>query len=206
MTGPKRSPKRPLTMADITDGERMHLELCVHEAGHAVAGVTLGAQLRSAVVVNSRVWGVDGLTTFAAGLPPWRDAEVAYAGPWSQAKFRSGGRRPTQRQVYAVLSGSGHKDERAMCAAATGADVYDDPFSRARLAVPPLVEMTWPAVVSVAKLLHRNGEVHHDDVLAALGCDDGGGPTSTQLAGIRSGFRSVPSLSTKNAKQPVPAG
>jgi hypothetical protein len=213
-TTTKPKPKRPLTWADITDRERWHLKLAIHEAGHAVAGVVLGAQLRSAVVVNSRVVGVEGLTSFDHDtLPRWRQPEVAYAGPYSQARFRSGPRRPTQRQVYAVLGGSGHKDERALIAAAAADPLGGDSLSQAR-AVVPLIERCWPAVVRVAQLLHRDGEVTQDDVLAALGVDDGGGLTSTQLAGIRSGCRSVPpitdaqraSASTKTKRQPVPTG
>jgi hypothetical protein len=179
MTKPKRG--RKLTMADITPREREHLELCIHEAGHAVAGVVLGAQLRSAAVISSRVWRTEGSTTFA-DAPLGRDAELAYAGPWSQARWRAG-RRPTMRQLFVLLNGSGYKDERALIAAG-------GPHLGA--SVEPLIESCWPAVIRVAQHLHRHGEATQDDVLAALGCDDGGGPTSVQLAGIRSGCRSVP--------------
>ncbi|MGV7518138.1 hypothetical protein PJM49_26465 [Mycobacterium kansasii] len=188
MPRPKRG---PLTLADLTTRERNHLELCVHEAGHAVAGVVLGAQLRSAAVTNSRVWGTDGLTSFADS-PHGRDPEIAYAGPWAQARWRVG-RRPNQREVFAVLSASGYKDERVLIASG---GTHLGHF------VTPLVERAWPGVIRVAQQLYRAGEATHADVLAALGITDGGGPTSVQLANLRAGMRPVPPLGTK---QPVNA-
>lgn len=185
-------PKRPLTLADLTPREREHLEVCVHEAGHAVAGVALSAQLRSAVVTSSRIWGVEGLTTFS-DRPHGRDPEIAYAGPWSQARWCAG-RRPTQRELFTVLKAGGHKDEQALIASGG---------THLGLSVVPLIEMTWPAVVSVAQVLHREGEARHEHVLAALGVDDGGGTGSVQLASLRAAMRPVPPLSAP--KRPVPA-
>jgi hypothetical protein len=190
MTGTKRG--KP-TLAEITPRERWHLELAIHEGAHAVAGVVLGAQLRNAVVINSRVTGVEGRTNFA-DRPHGRDPELAYCGPYAQAKFRAGGGRPTQRQVLAVLKAGGYKDDRVLIAAGG---------THLGLSVVPLLERCWPAVVRVAQQLHRAGEVTEADVLAALGVDDGGGRTSVQLASIRSGCRAVPPITTK--KQAVPA-
>lgn len=170
-----------LTLADITARERAHLETCIHEAGHAVAGVVLGAQLRTAVVTNSDFWGVNGTTNFA-DRPHGRDPEIAYAGPWATARWRAGG-RPTQRQVLAVLKAGGYKDDRVLLA--SGGTHLGAP-------VAPLLERAWPAVVRVARKLHDVGEVTEADVLAALGVTDGGGLTSVQLAGLRSGCRAVP--------------
>ncbi|MGH3556412.1 hypothetical protein [Mycobacterium sp.] len=183
---------RKLTLADITVREREHLELSIHEAAHAVAGVVLGAQLRNAVVTNSRLWGVDGRTNFA-DRPHGRDPEIAYAGPWAQARWRAGS-RPSQRQVFAVLRAGGYKDDRALIAAGG---------TYLGTGVTPLLERCWPAVTRVAQQLHRSGEVTESDVLAALGVDDGGGRSSVQLAAIRSNCRSVPPITTK--KQAVPA-
>ncbi|GFG68097.1 hypothetical protein MKUB_55870 [Mycobacterium kubicae] len=187
MTGAKR---KPLTLADITARERWHLELAIHEAAHAVAAVALGGTIRNAVVSNSRVMGVEGLTT-VTDMPRGRESEIAYSGPWAQARFRAG-RRPTQRDVFSILSRGAWKDDRALTAA--GGTHLGTP-------VVPLMERCWPAVVAVAKKLHRDGEVHQEDVLAALGVTDGGGRTSVQLAGLRSGTWSVPN----NTKKPVPA-
>lgn len=174
-----------LTLADVTPREREHLELCVHEAGHAVAGVALGGQLRSAVVTNSRVMGVRGLTAFAE-TPHGRDPEIAYAGPWSQARW-SAGRRPTQRQMYALFDGGGRGDCDTLSLAGG---------TYLGMSVTPLIERAWPAVIRVAQQLHQAREATQADVLAALGVTDGGGPTSSQLAGLRSGCRAVPALTT----------
>jgi hypothetical protein len=185
MTRPKRG---RLTLADVTARELDHLQTCVHEAGHAVAGVVLGARLRSAVVTSGRVWRTEGLTTFA-DRPYGRDAEIAYAGPWSQARWRAG-RRPTQRELYAVLDGTGYRDERALIASGG---------THLGHSVTPLIERCWPAVIRTAQVLHRGGEASEADVLAALGVTDGGGATSVQLASIRSGCRAVPPLAAKAA-------
>lgn len=179
----KARPKPPLTLADITTKQRNHLELCVHEAGHAIAGVVLGAQLRNAVVTTSRVWPDEGLTSFS-DRPHGRDPEIAYAGPWAQARWRAG-RRPTQREVYAILDAGGYKDERVLIAAG---GTHLGHF------VQPVIERCWPAVIRVAQQLCRTGEALHADVCAALDITDGGGPTSSQLAGLRAGFRPVPPL------------
>lgn len=56
--------RRPLTWADLSPREQMGLRIAVHESAHAVAGALLGGRVRSAVLTDSRVWGVDGLTTF----------------------------------------------------------------------------------------------------------------------------------------------
>lgn len=187
-------PKRPLTLADLTPREREHLELCVHEAGHAVAGVVLGGQLHNTVVTSSRIWGVNGLTTFS-DRPHGRDSEIALAGPWSQARWRAG-RRPTQRELFAVLKAGGHKDEQALIASGG---------THLGLPVVPLIEMTWPAVVSVAQVLHRSGEASQAEVLGALGITDGGGRTSAQIASLRAGMHPVPPLSAPLPKHQVPA-
>lgn len=183
-----------LTLADISPRQREHLEVCVHEAGHAVAGVVLGAQLRNAVVTSSRIFGVEGLTTFS-DRPHGRDPEIAYAGPWAQARWRAGDRRPSQRQVYAVLDGGGCKD-RAVLTAAGGSHLGHF--------VTPLVERCWPGVIRTAQQLHRAGEATQADVLAALGIDTSGVSTvGSQLAGLRSGCRTVPPLTDCKPAQQV---
>jgi hypothetical protein len=184
------------TLADtITPREREHLELCIHEAAHAVAGVVLGAELRNAVVVQSKVLGTQGLTTFEPDMPPGAELQAAYAGPYGQARFRAGGRRPTQQEMFALWEGAGCGDFRTLVASGG---------SHLGARITPLLERCWPAVVRVAQQLHKVGEVFQSDVLAALGVDDGGGRTSVQLNSIRLGWgRQVPPLTT--AKRAVPA-
>ncbi|WP_373203133.1 hypothetical protein [Mycobacterium marinum] len=191
--------QKRLTLVDLPAKKREHLELCVHEAAHAVAGVVYGARLRSAVVASGRVIGNQGQTSFEPDdFPGYRKPEIAYSGSYGQAKFRAGGRRPTQREFYAVLGTCGYEDDRSLTAAAAGSATGDH---NARDVVP-LLERCWPSVITLARKLHRDGELHHADVLAALGITDGGGLTSVQLASIRSGLRSVPPIGSKH---PAPA-
>jgi hypothetical protein len=50
-----------------------------------------------------------------------------------------------------------------------------------------MLERCWSAITACAWKLYRTGEVRHDDVCAALGLPDAGGPSSFALALIRSG-------------------
>lgn len=186
-------PKRaPMTAAQLAR-KREHLGVCIHEAAHAVAGVCWGAELRTAVVSDSTVTGSHGRTYFH-DAPPERRADIAYAGPWAQAKFQAGGNRPTTAQVFAVFDGPGCEDHAALTAAG-GPHLGQG--------VTLLVDRCWPAVLRVAQQLDRKGEVFEADVLAALGVDDGGGRTSVQLALLRSNMRTVPPLA--KATKPAPA-
>ncbi|ORB51420.1 M50 family metallopeptidase [Mycobacterium persicum] len=185
--------RRPLAWADLTAREQMSLRTAIHEAGHAVAGTVVGGRIRSAVLSDSRVTGLHGLTSYET-VPEGTWASVLFAGPWSEARWLAG-RRPSPALLSAILGGSGYRDHNALCTAAAS-DVWTDTTSEARLTVPPLMEMTWDAVISVAKVIHREGEARHEHVLAALGIDDGGGPGSVQLANLRAGLRRVPALTT----------
>lgn len=143
----------------------------------------LGGQLHSAVVTRSRVHDDSGLTTFA-DRPPGRDPEIAYAGPWAEARFAAGG-RPTRQQVMEVLASTGHRDDRLLLASGG---------LHAGHNITRLLDRTWPAVIRVAQQLWSTGEATHDDVLKALGITDGGGPGSVQLSNLRAGLRAVPPL------------
>lgn len=176
----------PLTLADTTAKEREYLEVCMHEAGHAVAAVALGGVIRNAVVVEGRVTGRQGLTT-VNDMPHGRDPEIAYAGPFAAGKFRARGRRPTQREMFAVMTGGGRGDA-AVLSLAGGEHLGHS--------IKPLLDRCWPAVIRVGQQLCLVGEVFQEDILLALGISDGGGRTSAQLASLRSGFRAVPPLTT----------
>jgi hypothetical protein len=182
---PVKTRDRP-TLATITDNEREHLETCIHEAGHAVAAVALGARLWNSVAVNSRWAGVQGRTEYEEDMPPGAHVQAAYAGPYAQARFAAGGRRPTQRELFALWEGHGRLDCRMLTAAGG---------THLGAAVVPLLERCWPAIVRTAQQLKEQREVFHDDVCKALGITDGGGPTSVQLASLRTGWgREVPPL------------
>lgn len=186
--------RRPLTWADLTPQEQMSLRIAVHESSHAVAGALLGGRVRSAVLTNSRVWGVDGLTTFEE-VPVSSSPAISYAGPYGEARWLEG-RHPSQRTLLALMRGSGHGDHRAICAAAAAADVYGygNTSAEARRTVPPLLERAWPAVITLAHKIHVGGEATHDNVCTALGLTDGGGPGSSQIASLRAGLRGVPPI------------
>ncbi|OBB32576.1 hypothetical protein A5792_02485 [Mycolicibacterium peregrinum] len=186
--------RRPLTWTDLTDREQMSLRLAVHESSHAVAGALLGGRVRSAVLTNSRVWGVDGLTTFEE-TPLGSSPAIAYAGPYGEARWLEG-RHSSRRTMLALMHGSGHGDHRAICAAAASADVYGygNTSAEARRTVQPLLERAWPAVVNLAHKIHVDGEATQDDVCKALGITDGGGTGSSQIASLRAGLRTVPPI------------
>ncbi len=188
--------RRPLTWADLTDHDKMGLRIAVHESSHAIAGALLGGVVRSAVMTDSRVWGVNGLTTFEE-IPPTSSPSIAYAGPYGEGRWLDG-RHPSQRTMHALMQGSGHGDHKSICAAAASVDVYGygDTSAEARRTVPPLLERAWPAVINLAKTIHRTGEATHDDVCKALGITDGGGRSSSQLASLKAGLRRVPPIAT----------
>ncbi|HZN83805.1 MAG TPA: hypothetical protein VFC01_29600 [Mycobacterium sp.] len=105
-------------------------------------------------------------------MPAGREPEIAYSGPYGEAKFQAGGRRPTQRALFALFDGGGRGDCDVLSLAGG---------TYLGMSVTPLIERAW-LVVRVARQLHRTGEVTQADVLAALRVDDGGGPGSSQLA------------------------
>jgi hypothetical protein len=193
MTATTKARRQPLTWADLTPREQLGLRTVIHEAGHAVVATVLGGRIRSAVLTDGRVSGVNGQTVHAE-VPEGTWSSILYGGSWAEARWLAG-RRPSQRQLFAIMDGTGHRDNKALCAAAA-ADVYgySDTSAEARRRVPPLIERCWPAVITVAQKIHRDAEARHDDVLAALGITDGGGLSSTQLANLRAGLRSVPPL------------
>lgn len=183
---------RRLTRADLTDREQRHLAACVHEAGHAVACAILGGEVASAVVTNGKMFGVEGVTTFAS-MPDTIDPKVTYAGVWAEARWEYGP-RPTSAQLR-LLRHRNHADDKALCASGVR-DMYGNPTAEARRTVPPLLDRCWPAVVRVAQQLFTTGEATHDDVCKALGLPPGdrGGPGSSALASLRAGLRRVPSI------------
>jgi hypothetical protein len=117
-----------------------------------------------------------GLTTLDT-MPHSARALIAYAGPFSQVRGRTG-RRPTMRQMFAVMDAGGCRDYSELCA--SGGTV-------AGVDVVPLVERCWPAVTTVALKLFKDGAVKNADVLAALGLSADDEVRGIELAMIRSG-------------------
>lgn len=181
--------KRPLTRADLTPREKLHLRACIHEAGHAVVGAMLGGEIHSAIVTNTRLSGVKGFVKYDH-LPNHIDARVTYAGMAAEGRWLYGP-RPTTRQLRYLQSYNG-SDTDALCASAVREmHTPGTPAAEARLVVPPLLNRAWGSVVKVAQQLHRSGEASHDDVCAALGLPKGdrGGPGSTHVAFLTAGLR-----------------
>ncbi len=196
-TTPKM-PVRPTRTASATapaEVDRDRLAVAVHEAAHAVAGAGLGAELHTAILppkgmlLPGRLKG----QTFFRDHPHGTAELIAYAGPWAQAKFQAGGRRPTQREFFDLLNSTGCHDRRVLTAAGG---------THEGAGVVPILDRCWDAVLTVARKLYNVGEAHRDDVLSALGITDGGGYYSSQLASLRSGCRSVPAFTSKT---PQPA-
>lgn len=163
----------------LTDEEREMLELAVHEAGHAVAAVALGAQIeRGYVLWHEEDDGVRGRVLVASMPPGDVKPQIAYAGPWAQARVQYGTSWPTPQQVDSVMERYG-RDDRPMCR--SGEDEGRE--------VIQLVDHCWPAVIEVARELMRNGEVQHKHVVAALGLSvDDYTRHPFELANLRAGL------------------
>lgn len=174
---PVKPPRRALTASD-----RDRLALAVHESGHCVAATLYGAQVLSSVIYEARD-GFNGMTTYHRDtVPPSRELEFCYSGPYAEARWLAGSQHPTARQFHNVWSGHGRKDAATLNLAG-GTHLGSE--------VQPLLAAAWPSVLTLARKLFRVGEVHHQDVLAALGID-ANRPVGSQLASIRSGGQSVP--------------
>lgn len=171
----------PPLLASFVRHEHTRIDLALHEAGHAVAGILNGGVLTSSTVIEGR-WKLgllappDGSTSFAS-LPPHRHAQVALAGPWAQARGRLG-RRPGSHEVAAVLGGTGCRD-REVLTAAGGPDAGES--------VIPLLERCWPSVAELAVKLHRTGRITEADVLGALSLSADPATRTLELSMIRSG-------------------
>ncbi len=171
-----RAHKIPLATVEkiIAEEQQRIATLAHHEAGHAVAAVVLGGQLRDVTIS-----GDAGRTTVEPDtFPRGREAPIAYAGPWAQARHVAG-RRPTLRQVYAAMEcHTPATDGGVLCASggtAAGADVV------------PLLERCWEAVEAVARTLNRFGRASHADVCSALKLSRDPETRAVELALIRSG-------------------
>ena len=149
-----------LTYANITERERLRLHLAVHEAAHSVATVLLGGHVDRAQILDGKVFGLRGETQ-TRDLPSEHEPLVAFAGPWAEARWQHG-TRPPLADIWAHLDGCGRRDRDAITAACGTALPPERHRVEARLST------TWDAVISVAKVLHRQGEIRHSDVCRAL--------------------------------------
>ncbi|MGP4054144.1 hypothetical protein ACTWP6_04860 [Mycobacterium sp. 4D054] len=166
----------------LAPADRERLGLCVHEAAHAVVGVLNGATVERATLTDD---GQDGECTFTADSfahdrTRYHRALVAAAGPAAAATFHHTD-RVTVRQIERHL-GAGDREELRL------ASLHSYTTSDEQLAaVLPVVRRCWRPIGALAAKMMRGHEIDHNDVLAALGVTDGGGPGSSQLAAIRAG-------------------
>lgn len=166
----------------LTEADRNRLGLCLHEASHAVAGVLAGATIERAALTDD---GTDGECTFTADSfahdsRRYHRALVAAAGPVASAVFTHGD-GPSPRQLDAAL-GDGDREELRL------ATFHSERNHQEMLAAAvPVVRRCWPSITALAVQIWAGNDVTHDDVLAALGITDGGGPRSPQLSLIASG-------------------
>lgn len=166
--------------ATLAEADRHRLAIAVHEAGHSIAAVALGATLRSAVLFDGDGDGPDGLlgeTTYV-GLADRYRPQVAYAGPWAEARFRAR-QRPGICEINAVIDSTGHRDHRSICASGS---------PTAGRGVVPLIDRCWSAVKTVSIELFIDGEIDHTTVCTALGLSGDPDTAAFQLACIRSGI------------------
>ncbi len=166
-------------LQNLIKHEHQRIALAYHESGHAVVGVLHGATLCDAVITDGDRVG-DGFShptgeTSFDDLPEGHAAQIAYSGPYAQARGVAK-RRPNLRELHAAFDGAGRVDQDQLCASgerAAGADVV------------PLLLRCWPAVATIARQLFDGGCVGHADVCKALSIPvaDNGPWRSAILAG-----------------------
>ncbi|WP_020109603.1 M50 family metallopeptidase [Nocardia sp. 348MFTsu5.1] len=131
----------------------------MHEAGHAVAAVLLGGTITE-VTLDPDGGGLTGFTGVSTGAVP----EVAYAGPYAEARHRAG-RLPTLGQIQDDLRNC-DLDRAALIASGS-------PWPRG---IEGAVEFLLPHIARVALALNTSGRLDHDQVAAALGFPAGDRP------------------------------
>ncbi|BAX97131.1 hypothetical protein MSTE_01814 [Mycobacteroides stephanolepidis] len=183
ITTTPRLPTRADLARRLKTRELDELDIAVHEAAHTVSGILSGGTLATALVTRPGrvVQHVHGLTKFRNTFDPYAHANVAYCGPWGQATWLDGLRRPTVATVDALLAAGGRCDAAAIDASGGMRRTIDVP------ALEHLMGRCWPNVLGLAGQLYSRGEITHDDALAALGLSRDNAPMG--LACIKAGER-----------------
>lgn len=164
----------------LTAADRERLGLCVHEAAHAVVGVLNGGTVERATLTDDGRAGECTFTedSFAHDRTRYRRALVAAAGPAAAATFHHSD-RVTVRQIERHL-GAGDREELRL-ASLHSYTTSDEQLSAAL----PVVRRCCRPIGALAAKMFAGHEIGHDDVLAALGVTDGGGPSSLQMSMYR---------------------
>ncbi|EGD56751.1 hypothetical protein [Gordonia neofelifaecis] len=156
-------------------------EIAVHEAGHSVAAVLLGARVNGIHVGDELFADRPGWTKYVirddVRVP---DREIIYAGPWAEARWRAG-RAPGRSQIMAALAGTEDLDD-LQAAQSSGELLPSRDVNEA------LEELWRPAILPVAKLLCEHGTLTHRDVADVLGLSTFDGPIFSTLAGPDRGW------------------
>ena len=183
---------KKLRMADLTADERERISVAVHESGHAIACVLLGGRVIHAVVGGrgTRDWPVLGQTQHDPMPTEDLNSQVAYAGPYCQARWLAG-RRPTQREMFNILDRHGRCDQSEWEGTSGG--------TTAARQIVPLMERCLTSVTALAvKLWQPPARIVYDEgVRAALRLSTNREVATVQLALIRSG--SAPGTFTVSA-------
>ncbi|MFT7025360.1 MAG: hypothetical protein ACJA07_004483 [Rhodococcus sp. (in: high G+C Gram-positive bacteria)] len=163
----------------LTVADRERFATAIHEAGHAVAVVLAGDRIVD-LRLNDGDVDAPGQCTHQ-DVPENEERGVAFAGPWSEERWRRGA-RPTPQQLRASLDRNGSDAAFLEASAGVGADPRE---------VEPILEAAWPAVKQIARELFIRGHLQHDDVAHELGLD-GTAHDHSVVASIRSGILPVP--------------
>ena len=193
-------PSRPAAVrTPPRSGFSDRLVAAVHEAGHAVAALVYGGDVRSAevfvrddrpVLVGRDGWKLNGVCMTEA-LPlvaHVRQHLITAAGPAAEAIARHG-QNPTPAQLHGILAGTkDHQDLQRHALTASSAVGVSDPVSE----VLPVMRRCWPAIAQLACDMDDGRTLTHEDVAAALGLSKDRGLHSFELANIAAGLRPIP--------------
>ncbi|CAN5303851.1 hypothetical protein BH11ACT6_BH11ACT6_53480 [soil metagenome] len=187
--------QKPMVAVKPKAPPEIPMNVAVHEAGHAVVSVLVGAEVdvAEAFPEGLALTNAAGYCRFEPFNPAVSQQEylIIAAGPAAEAVSLHSA-SVTAQQMNAVaqrgvdLSWSdGHKLRQY---ALTAGAIFSDPLSE----VKPLVLRVWPAIAKLAVVLQDEGKIHHEQVTAALGLSKDRAAHGFELASIRAGLRGVP--------------
>ncbi|MGV9635751.1 hypothetical protein ACWDO0_16330 [Nocardia rhamnosiphila] len=156
--GPVKSPAAPRSVKPAAprrptrEEELSRLQLCAHEAGHAVWAVLSGERITECFVKggHGRV-DIEGVSRYSAG--------IAWAGPYAELVYAHRG-QPPEEAVTAALADLSAADRAEM-------------GGRRPREVESAVRFAMPAIRELAARIFKYGSATHADVERALGVQPG---------------------------------